>query len=399
MPGQINLDDNEDENEDEKEHDNTIGEANQNPSNVDELEMSTKHESQPSSQEASSNQKAFRSKTDPAWGHYKEIVEDGGKTALLCIYCNKIIRGGVINRFKYHLAGEKGQVERCKVVSADIQHQMRQSIDAVRSKKRRVQEEYEDSYPIHEQALATPTTYQKGKKSDPHISNYFMPITIAGAQPTIKSVMQSKEVMEKCDISISKWMIDASVLLNAHGSWYKAPNFYRVHRHLLNHWVGEVSKLVDSYRNIWEKTGCTLVAEGWTDRSRRTLINFLVYCPKGTIFLKSVYASDVSKTAEMLYTLFKEVILYVGAKNIVHIVTNNAANYVAAGRLLKGEFPKLFWSPYAAHCINLMFQDIEKLAEVSEAVTRAANEPSRVLSCSNSIRVNIYQTQLETRRA
>ncbi|KAL9659956.1 hypothetical protein QQ045_024766 [Rhodiola kirilowii] len=156
------------------------------------------------------------------------------------------------------------------------------------------------------------------------------------------------------------------------GAGYKAPNFYRVRGHLLNHWVGEVNKLVDSYRNIWKNTGCTLMADGWTDRSRRSLINFLVYCPKGTIFLKSVDASDVSKTATMLHKLFKEVILYVGAENIVHIVTDNAANYVAAGRLLEAEFPKLFWSPCAAHCINLMFQDIGKLEEVSEAVTHAS---------------------------
>jgi len=26
------------------------------------------------------------------------------------------------------------------------------------------------------------------------------------------------------------------------------------------------------------------MADGWTDQKRRTLINFLVYCPKGTIF-------------------------------------------------------------------------------------------------------------------
>ncbi|CAM8981182.1 unnamed protein product [Rhodiola kirilowii] len=34
---QIKLDDNDDENEDEEAHDNTIGEANQNPSNLDEV--------------------------------------------------------------------------------------------------------------------------------------------------------------------------------------------------------------------------------------------------------------------------------------------------------------------------------------------------------------------------
>jgi hypothetical protein len=48
-----------------------------------------------------------------------------------------------------------------------------------------------------------------------------------------------------------------------------------------------------------------------------------------------VDVSDVSKTARLLYQLFREVVLYVGVENIVHMVTDNAANYVAAGKLLK----------------------------------------------------------------
>nr|XP_034930717.1 uncharacterized protein LOC118061403 [Populus alba] len=106
------------------------------------------------------------------------------------------------------------------------------------------------------------------------------------------------------------------------------------------------------------------MADGWTDQKRRTLINFLVYCPKGTVFLKTVDVSDVSKTARLLYQLFREVVLYVGVENIVHMVTDNAANYVAVGRLLMEEFPSIFWSPCTAHCINLILQDIGKLQSV-----------------------------------
>ena len=96
------------------------------------------------------------------------------------------------------------------------------------------------------------------------------------------------------------------------------------------------------------------MTDGWTDQKRRTLINFLVYCPKGTIFLKIMDVSDVLKTTRLLYHLFKEVVLYVGVENIVHMVTDNAANYVAAGRLLMKEFPSILWSPCDAHCINLI---------------------------------------------
>ncbi|XP_057429892.1 uncharacterized protein LOC130722998 [Lotus japonicus] len=273
-----------------------------------------------------------------------------------------------------------------------------QNIDLGRN-KRKFQEECEDSNPLDEDLIRViddevsnvnvsrqePST-QKGKHIG-HLGDYFMPRTTPGAQPTLRSAVQSKEVIEKCDIAIAKWMFDAPVPFNAvnlayyqpmidaicsMGPGYKAPNMQRVRGFLLSKWVDEVKKLVESYRNVWKQTGCTLMADGWTDRCGRTFINFLVYCPKGTNFLKSVDASQHSRIPELLYMLFKEVVLFVGAENVVHIVTDNAPNYVAAGRLLEAEFPKLFWSPCATHCVKLMLQDIGKLEDVSETMQQAS---------------------------
>ncbi|KAF7812882.1 hypothetical protein G2W53_033858 [Senna tora] len=64
----------------------------------------------------------------------------------------------------------------------------------------------------------------------------------------------------------------------------------------------------------------------------RTLINFLVHCTAGVTFVKSVDASDLVKDAQMWFNLFSEVIEWVGPSNVVHIVTDNAANYVAVGK-------------------------------------------------------------------
>ena len=97
----------------------------------------------------------------------------------------------------------------------------------------------------------------------------------------------------------------------------------------------------------------------------------MVYCPKETIFLKSVDVSHASKSFDFLFKLFKDVVLFFGPENVVHIVTDNAANYVATRKLLEKEFPKLSWSPCVAHCINLMLQDMGKLEEVSEAIPYA----------------------------
>ncbi|XP_061374176.1 uncharacterized protein LOC133316444 [Gastrolobium bilobum] len=157
------------------------------------------------------------------------------------------------------------------------------------------------------------------------------------------------------------------------GGGFKAPSMYMLRGPLLDSWVDDVHSLVENYRNVWRQTGCTIMADGWTDRTRRTLINFLVYCPKGTVFLKSVDASHASKTADLLFNLFKEIVLFVGPENVVQFVTDNASNYVAAGRLLEAEFPTIFWSPCAAHCINLMLQDIGKLEEVGATVAHASS--------------------------
>ncbi|KAL4329660.1 hypothetical protein AHAS_Ahas13G0322300 [Arachis hypogaea] len=123
-------------------------------------------------------------------------------------------------------------------------------------------------------------------------------------------------------------MIDAIANI---GAGYKGPKFGRVRGYLLSKLVEDVKKIIKRYREIWKQTGCTIMADRWTDRCRHSLINFLVYCPKGTIFLKSVDASHASKTAELLFRLFKDVVNFVGPENVVHIVTDNAANYVAAG--------------------------------------------------------------------
>ena len=97
-----------------------------------------------------------------------------------------------------------------------------------------------------------------------------------------------------------------------------------------------------------------------------------MYCPEGISFVKSVDALDIVKDASNLFLLFDEVIEWVGPLNVVHIVTDNAANYVAAGRLISQKHKHINWSPCAAHCLNLIFKDIGKMNHVAELVRRAS---------------------------
>ena len=116
----------------------------------------------------------------------------------------------------------------------------------------------------------------------------------------------------------------------------------------------EVQLLVDSQRRHWAEVRCTLMVDGWIDTRHRSLINFLVFCPRGMVFVKSVDASEIVKSTRNLFKLFDEVVTWVGPKNIVHMVIDNAFNYVSTGKLLCEKYKTISWSPCAAHCLNLV---------------------------------------------
>lgn len=114
------------------------------------------------------------------------------------------------------------------------------------------------------------------------------------------------------------------------------------------------------------------MGDGWTDGRHRSLINFLVYCPKGIAFIKSVDASAIVTDAQLLCNLFSEIVDMVGASNVVHLVTDNESNFKAAGRLLNEKYGNICWSPCAAHCLNLILQDISKMPHVVDLAQRGS---------------------------
>ena len=101
------------------------------------------------------------------------------------------------------------------------------------------------------------------------------------------------------------------------------------------------------------------MCDGWTDPTKLSIINFMVYCKGSTIFLNSVDALENIKNNKYIYDLLKDVIKEVGKANVVQIVIDNGSAFVKAGKLLMKKY-NLYWTPCAAHCINLMFEDIGK---------------------------------------
>ena len=148
------------------------------------------------------------------------------------------------------------------------------------------------------------------------------------------------------------------------------PSPYEIKNKYLDMEHKDMEDYVNIQREKWKTYGCTIMSDGWTGPTKLSIINFMVYSKGSTIFLKSVDASDKIKDNKYIYGLLKDVIKEVGEANVVQIVTDNGSAFVKAGKLLMKKY-NLYWTPCAAHCIDLMFEDIAKRATVSELITNA----------------------------
>ncbi|KAE8717751.1 hydroxyproline-rich glycoprotein family protein [Hibiscus syriacus] len=157
------------------------------------------------------------------------------------------------------------------------------------------------------------------------------------------------------------------------GPGMKAPSMYELRVPILNKEVEEVQNQIVENKKEWAEKGCSILSDGWRDSVvQKDIINFLVNSPKGSVFVKSLDVSDVSKDADLLFHVLDKMVEEVGEENVVQVVTDNASAYVKAGKLLEAKRPRLYWTPCAAHCLDLMLEDIGKnIPRVKNALKKA----------------------------
>jgi hypothetical protein len=304
---------------------------------------------------------------DVAWVH-AEVV-DGNMCCKYCQKCIK--GGGVgggIHRLKEHLAGIKGQVKSCEApleVIGHIREEMKKvlhdyqqdkarekSIQAEIGRKRAANPtfDYEDSPSLHSTGggvrhrdpfhYVPPPLDSENSLNPPNrkrtnsIQSYFTPPPTSGSnnanvsqvqpiqnQPTLDDHWK-KQYREIVYEYIARWWYHADIPFNAArspyyqpmwdsiiacGRGFKGPSMHDLRGSLLQKEVESIEEYLTDFKVSWAKTGCTIMSDGWSDGKNRTIINFLVSCPQGTMFLRSVDASDRVKDANMLFELLDEV--------------------------------------------------------------------------------------------
>ena len=143
-----------------------------------------------------------------------------------------------------------------------------------------------------------------------------------------------------------------------YGLGYTSPTPFQIAGNILKKEVMDINELKKTHEASWSRHGCTLMSDGWTDRRGRSIINFLVNSEAGTFYLHSIDCTSDMKTGEFIANGLSHVIDQIGANKVVQVCTDNASNYVMAGTMLMEKYKHLFWTPCAAHVLDLALEDI-----------------------------------------
>lgn len=342
-------------------------------------------------------------KDDIGWS-YASLIE-GTKNHVKCNFCSFVSRGG-ITRQKHHLAGDSPDVTKCAKVPAQVKALFKEEFEKKKLAKELLNnrphfdddvidlEADEDEEEITQSKGKRPmsaTSSMANKKMKGPLDAMFKPSTTSGKKGGhLVGSKEHAQVQKKLRLEyvqkFCRWMYDAGVSFNAvkydsfgpaleaiarHGPGIKPPTYHEVRVPMLKLELEHTKKLMQD--NVAEKSiyGCSLMADGWRDRKGRALINFLVNTPRGSMFIDSVDASSYSHTGDKLFELFDQYIQKVGPDHVIQIVTDSASNNVKAGELVEAKYPHIYWTPCAAHCIDLILEDIFKLTHLKKTLERA----------------------------
>lgn len=238
-------------------------------------------------------------------------------------------------------------------------------------------------------------------KSSGGIDSYMLP----SKEKSIKNWFAPQKIKD-VGKAISKWFVFNAIPFNAadSGPYYqsmintiaeagpgmKGPSGRQISGTYLDDEVSEIEGYISTLKSKWPEYGCTIMCDGWSTKNRHPIINFMIYCDRAMIYHTSVDCTNKRKTADFLLSLMNNVIDEIGEQNVVQVVTDSEAANKAAGTKLMLERPHIFWSPCAAHCIDLMLEDIGKMKKVKKCIENARKITSFIYNSDKL--VNLMRT-------
>ncbi|GAB4826290.1 hypothetical protein Ancab_040356 [Ancistrocladus abbreviatus] len=311
---------------------------------------------------------------DVCWEYADKL--DGNKVR--CKFCSRVLNGG-ISRLKNHLSRlpSKG-VNPCNKVRDDVTERVRLIIAAkedgrepVVTKRPKLGESNSPSNISASKPLLCLETPSPIAKVFPSLAQ--LGCSSSNDQENAERSIALFFFENRLDFSVARsssyqLMVDA-IAKSCNGFVVPSPET------LKTTWLmrikSEVSQHLKETEKEWAMTGCTIIADTWTDNKSRALINFLVSSPSRTFFHKSVDASSYFKNTKCLADLFDSVIQDFGPENVVQIIVDGALSYSGIGNHIVQNYGTIFVSPCASQCVNLILEDFCKIDWVNRCLSQA----------------------------
>ncbi|KAM0041362.1 putative ribonuclease H-like superfamily [Helianthus debilis subsp. tardiflorus] len=286
---------------------------------------------------------------------------------------------------KDHLAGTHKDAVPCLTVPAEVKDEIKQYLKAFQNFKFAAQRNFEEN--VESGAYYTGSSASVSNRGVRGPMDRHVHVVSGGSQPpeTMPPVSAKEHCNQVC-LDIGRFFYENGIPFHAatspsftsmlrsvgnFGRGLKPPTMHELRTWILKEEVKTTTEMVNDIKATWKTTGVSLLSDGWSDMRNRSLINFLVNNQYGTVFLKTVDASNCVKDAEKILELLDGVIEEIGEDIVIQVVTNNASNYKKAGEMLMKKRKKLYWTPCAAHCIDLMLEKIGELPQHKNALLKA----------------------------
>ena len=358
-------------------------------------------------------------RTDIGW-KYCHAVTENDTNNVVCNYCSKVMKGG-ITRAKQHLMGKRGNVSACDKCPKEVREELwgyekeKKKKDSEAFKRVVLDDRDSDEEQAFDEgftaALAAPipssaSGRKKGTLKGPIDLHVRRPETAIAKNQ--KEKLRQASIREACDKEatarvhqyIARFWYQAGLSFNmvklqsfhdmlaavgSFGPHLRPPSYHEIRVPLLQKELEYTKELLKGQKEQWTSFGCSIMSDAWTDRKQRCLINFLVNSSAGTMFIKSIDGSNFVKTGEKLFELLDSIVEEIGEEKIVQVITDNGSNYVLAGKLLEEKRPKIYWTPCAAHCIDLMLEDIGKLSKIKKTIQKGISLVGFIYSHSSTL--------------
>lgn len=289
----------------------------------------------------------------PEWQHVV-IVEDKdkGSPKVQCLYCDKQFVGGAV-RIREHLHGEKNaMIKPCEKVPEAVIEEMKQLAKAKNDEKTAKRKR---------EALEKATCSKVSKMQ-------------GGSQQSLPAMLNNKQTVDEAvarffysvgvpfSVASKKHFKEAMTAVSKFGPGYTPPSEFSLRTSLLKKELKNIECEVQSVvLNDVAVTGATLVSDGWSNVRNKPLINYILVCPKGEVFLDSTDTSGEEKSSQYIADEIIKRITTAGPSNVIQVITDSAANCKGSWPIITKEFPHITCGPCTAHCLDLLLEDLTKI--------------------------------------